>query len=134
MKRVRSLVFWLHLAAGVTAGIVILVMAVTGALLALKPQILNAVERDVRFVAPPVGASRRGVQAIVASALTARLAPGRRRWRCRPIRRLRQRVRRPRRYPLPGPVLGPRPRRGLAPRAGVVPRRRRLAPLARGLH
>jgi hypothetical protein len=31
---------------------VILVMSATGAALALKPQILNDVERDVRFIAP----------------------------------------------------------------------------------
>src|SRR3954465_8623364 len=72
MKRLRSIVFWLHLAAGAAAGVVILVMAVTGALLALKPQILNLVERDARFVAPPPGAARLGVQAIVASAEAAR--------------------------------------------------------------
>ena len=72
MKRVRSFVFWLHLAAGVTAGAVILVMSVTGAMLALKPQILNAIENDVRFVAPPPGATRLGLRAIVASAQTAR--------------------------------------------------------------
>ena len=72
MPRFRSIVFWLHLVAGVTAGAVILVMAVTGALLALKPQILNLVERDARFVAPPPGAVRLGPQAIVASAQAAR--------------------------------------------------------------
>ncbi len=68
MKRVRSIVFWLHLAAGVVAGIVILVMAVTGALLALKPQILNAIESDVRTVTPPPGAARLGVEALLTSA------------------------------------------------------------------
>ena len=55
MKRVRTLVFWLHLAAGVSAGVVILVMSATGVILALKPQILNHVDRDVRFVAPQDG-------------------------------------------------------------------------------
>jgi uncharacterized iron-regulated membrane protein len=67
MKRLRFAVFWLHLAAGVTAGVVILVMSITGALLALKPQILNAIEKDVRFVTPPASAARLGVHAIVAS-------------------------------------------------------------------
>jgi hypothetical protein len=52
----------------VAAGLVIFVMSVTGALLALKPQILAFAERDVRFVPVPPGASRLGVQAIVASA------------------------------------------------------------------
>ena len=43
MKRFRTIVFWIHLAAGVTAGVVILVMSVTGALLALKPQVRNTI-------------------------------------------------------------------------------------------
>jgi uncharacterized iron-regulated membrane protein len=72
MKRVRSIVFWMHLCAGVAAGVVILVMSVTGAALALKPQILNAVEKDVRFVTPPSSASRLGVQALVDSVQRAR--------------------------------------------------------------
>jgi len=52
MKRLRSILFWSHLAAGVLAGLVILVMSFTGAVLALKPQILDFVERDVRVVTP----------------------------------------------------------------------------------
>ena len=41
MKALRTVLFWLHLAAGVAAGLVILVMSATGAVLAFKPQILN---------------------------------------------------------------------------------------------
>jgi uncharacterized iron-regulated membrane protein len=67
MKRVRSIVFWLHLVAGVAAGVVILDMSVTGALLALKPQILNAIESNVRTVTPSSGATRLGVQAMLAA-------------------------------------------------------------------
>ncbi len=52
MKPLRTVVFWLHLAAGVIAGLVILVMSATGAVLAFKPQILNRVDRAVRFVEP----------------------------------------------------------------------------------
>jgi uncharacterized iron-regulated membrane protein len=48
----RRVFFWTHLAAGAIAGVVILLMSVTGAALALKPQITNWVERDVRWVAP----------------------------------------------------------------------------------
>ena len=51
----RRVLFWLHLAAGVSAGLVILVMSATGAVLAFKPQILNRVEYDVRFVTPEDG-------------------------------------------------------------------------------
>ena len=49
-KSLRKLLFWGHLTAGVVAGVVILVMSFTGVVLALKPQILNLIERDVRFV------------------------------------------------------------------------------------
>ena len=56
MKTLRSLIFWLHLAAGTGAGLVILVMSATGVVLAFKPQILNRIEHGVRFVAPQDGA------------------------------------------------------------------------------
>jgi uncharacterized iron-regulated membrane protein len=52
MKAFRTAFFWLHLAAGVAAGIVILVMSMTGAVLAFKPQVLNRVDHAVRFVEP----------------------------------------------------------------------------------
>lgn len=72
MKSLRTVVFWMHLGAGVVAGVVILVMSVTGAALALKPQILNAVEKNVRFVSPPVAGARLGAQALLASVQSAR--------------------------------------------------------------
>jgi len=59
MKPLRAILFWTHLACGVVAGLVILDMSVTGALLAFKPQILRVVDRDVRQVTPPPGRSRR---------------------------------------------------------------------------
>jgi uncharacterized iron-regulated membrane protein len=49
----RRVLFWVHLAAGVTCGLVIVVMSFTGALLALQPQILLWAERDLRTVQPP---------------------------------------------------------------------------------
>lgn len=44
----RKLLFWCHLAAGVVAGAVILVMSVTGVLLAFERQVLAFAERDLR--------------------------------------------------------------------------------------
>ena len=41
MKSFRKLLFWCHLTAGVTAGIVILIMSVTGVLLAYEKQIIS---------------------------------------------------------------------------------------------
>jgi uncharacterized iron-regulated membrane protein len=73
VKSFRTVVFWMHLAAGVTAGIVILVMSVTGAALALKPQILAAVDARVRTVAPPnAHAPRLGVDRVVSSVRAAK--------------------------------------------------------------
>ena len=65
MKRVRSILFWAHLAGGVVCGVVILVMSFTGVVLALKPQILEMLERDVRYVEPQ-GGPRLGAGALVA--------------------------------------------------------------------
>jgi len=48
----RTMLFWIHLALGLTAGTAIFTMSVTGALLALQPQILQWLERDQRVVAP----------------------------------------------------------------------------------
>jgi uncharacterized iron-regulated membrane protein len=44
MKRLRAVFFWVHLAAGTAAGLVILVLSLTGAALAFKPQILHLVD------------------------------------------------------------------------------------------
>jgi uncharacterized iron-regulated membrane protein len=52
MKLFRSILFWTHLTTGVLASVVILVMSFTGVVLALKPQIQNWIERDVRYVTP----------------------------------------------------------------------------------
>lgn len=49
----RKIVFWLHLIAGVIAGVVIFVMSATGVALAFHPEIVAWMERDVRRVTPP---------------------------------------------------------------------------------
>ena len=53
MKTFRNVLFWLHLAAGVIAGIVILIMCVTGAALSFEKNIAEYFERDQRYVAAP---------------------------------------------------------------------------------
>ena len=50
MKVFRDVIFWLHLAAGLTAGVVIFIMCVTGALLAFERQTIEWSESDVRYV------------------------------------------------------------------------------------
>jgi uncharacterized iron-regulated membrane protein len=49
----RTTVFWCHLMVGLTAGAVVLTMSVTGALLALEPQLVAWAERDLWRAAPP---------------------------------------------------------------------------------
>src|SRR5687767_2475764 len=67
--RLRTILFWLHLAAGLTAGVVVLSMAASGTLLAFEPQIVEWAERGVRFVAPPAdGAARLPLEDLAARA------------------------------------------------------------------
>ena len=50
----RRVLFWLHLSAGVTAGVIILIMCITGVLLTCERQMLDWADRDnARVVAPP---------------------------------------------------------------------------------
>ena len=63
---IRRVFFWLHLATGLSAGVVILIMSFTGAALALQPQILAWVERGERAVDVPAAGSRLTPAALVA--------------------------------------------------------------------
>jgi uncharacterized iron-regulated membrane protein len=65
MKKFRTVLFWMHLVAGLTAGVIIFVMCVTGALLSFERQIIEYSERDARFVDVPAGASRLAPQQII---------------------------------------------------------------------
>jgi uncharacterized iron-regulated membrane protein len=49
----RKVVFWLHLIAGVIAGVVVFIMSATGVALAFEKEIVAWAERGVRRVAPP---------------------------------------------------------------------------------
>ena len=64
----RTLLFWLHLLVGMTAGAVILFMSVTGVILAFEPQITDWLERDRRIVTPPPDARPLSAEAILAKA------------------------------------------------------------------
>jgi uncharacterized iron-regulated membrane protein len=67
--KLRKIIFWMHLTAGVLAGTVILVMSVTGALLAFERQIIAFAEGDLRTVTPPaLGAPRLSLDIQVANA------------------------------------------------------------------
>jgi uncharacterized iron-regulated membrane protein len=62
----RTLLFWTHLAAGLVAGSVILIMSVTGTLLTFQQSVLKMVERSQRFVEVPAGAGRLDADALLA--------------------------------------------------------------------
>jgi uncharacterized iron-regulated membrane protein len=67
--KLRTIVFWLHLLAGVMAGTIILVMSVTGVLLAFERQMVTFAERQTRTVQLPAsGAPRLGLDVLVAKA------------------------------------------------------------------
>ena len=51
--KLRKVIFWLHLTAGLVAGLVIAIMCFTGAALAFEKDIIAWAERDVRRVTPP---------------------------------------------------------------------------------
>lgn len=68
----RRVLFWLHLATGVGAGAVILVLSVTGVLLAYERQILAWVEREQRSVAAPTDVERLPVETLLARVREAR--------------------------------------------------------------
>lgn len=54
MKKFRKIIFWMHLVSGVTAGVVIFAMCVTGALLSFESNILAFAESKMRFVELPI--------------------------------------------------------------------------------
>jgi uncharacterized iron-regulated membrane protein len=64
----RKLFFWIHLIAGITAGLVILIMSVTGVLLAFERQIVGWAERDLRATASQASGQPFPLSTIVAVA------------------------------------------------------------------
>ena len=55
---IRKSIFWLHLGAGLTAGLIVVVMSATGIALAFEREILQWIDRDVRHVAVPADTPR----------------------------------------------------------------------------
>lgn len=58
MSKLRPVLFWLHLVAGVVAGLIIAVMSFTGVALAFEKEIIAWAERDLRRVSPPADIKR----------------------------------------------------------------------------
>ena len=63
--KLRTLVFWAHLAAGVTAGVVILTMSLTGVLLMYERQLIEWSDRGYHSV-PPTDAPRLPIETLLA--------------------------------------------------------------------
>jgi uncharacterized iron-regulated membrane protein len=72
MKRFRDVIFWLHLTAGLLAGVVIFIMCVTGALLAFERQTIEYFESDARWVQVQPEAERLGPAEVLAKVIEAR--------------------------------------------------------------
>ncbi|MBU8894618.1 PepSY domain-containing protein [Corallococcus sp. M34] len=69
----RTVLFWVHLVAGVVAGLVVAIMAFTGVALAFESQVIDWADRDARLVqAPAPDAARLPVDAMVARVREAR--------------------------------------------------------------
>ena len=69
MKRLRKIIFWCHLPVGVIAGIVILIMCVTGVLLAYEKQIiLWADTSSYRAAAPSADARHLPIETLIGNA------------------------------------------------------------------
>lgn len=69
--RFRTVVFWLHLVAGLVAGVIVFVMSVTGVLLAYERQIVAWSDSSFRVEPPTPGAARMDVESLLASVRSA---------------------------------------------------------------
>jgi uncharacterized iron-regulated membrane protein len=64
--KLRTVIFWPHLIAGITAGVVILMMSITGVLLTYERQMIAWGDSSFRSVVPAAGARRLPVEALLA--------------------------------------------------------------------
>jgi uncharacterized iron-regulated membrane protein len=64
--KLRRIIFWLHLSAGLLAGSVVLVMSVTGVLLAFERQLTEWADRDLRVNPPVPGAPQLSIDGLIA--------------------------------------------------------------------
>lgn len=64
--KLRKIVFWLHLIAGLIAGSVVAIMSVTGVLLAFERQLTEWADRDLRVIPPVPGAPQLSVDGLIA--------------------------------------------------------------------
>jgi len=66
MKAFRSAIFWMHLIAGVVAGVVVLIMSLTGVALTYEKQMLEWADRRAWSAPSPVGARHLSPETLLA--------------------------------------------------------------------
>jgi len=72
MSRIRTVLFWLHLAAGVTAGVVVLIMSITGVALTYEKQVIEWADRQAWSAPPSAPAERLSPETLLARVRTVR--------------------------------------------------------------
>ncbi len=72
MKKLRKIIFWCHLPVGVIAGLVILIMCVTGVLLTYEKQIISWADTHGYRSAPAPGAQRLPIETLITKARDSR--------------------------------------------------------------
>jgi uncharacterized iron-regulated membrane protein len=72
MKKFRRIIFWLHLGSGLTAGVFVFVMCVTGALLAFESNLVEFAESGMRNVSVSSEAKRLSIRELVENANAAK--------------------------------------------------------------
>lgn len=68
MKRFRKIIFWIHLAFGVIAAIPIVIMSVTGILIAFESEILDFIDRDALRTNSAAAAEKAPLEELLAEA------------------------------------------------------------------
>jgi len=71
MKTLRSLIFWMHLIAGVAAGVVVLIMSITGVALTYEKQMLEWADRGAWTAPSPADARHLPPETLLAKAAAA---------------------------------------------------------------
>ena len=66
MASIRTVLFWFHLAAGITAGVIVLIMSATGVALTYEKQVLEWADRGAWSAPPSSGAARLSPETLLA--------------------------------------------------------------------
>jgi len=67
----RRFVFWLHLITGISVGLVVVFLGITGSILAFQPQIIKWAERDLRIAQPAPATTCIAPSSLISLAATA---------------------------------------------------------------